>query len=180
MQESSVNAAVQTKVQDIVALQYGVGVQKIQITEHHSDSAMAKTTTLTLMVKTPRKRGDVSDFSEYSIKQHKKEMVTKIDTALVVATYKDAPKDQNDQQDHTNSGETTENSNNMILLWLLLALLLIMVMGFALYTRQKVKNPADYTAMQTQNQQNQRDMDVNQGRANPYWHPMPMPMPMQY
>ena len=161
-------------MQDIVALQYGVGVQKIQITEHHSDSATAKTTTLTLMVKTPRERGNVSDFSEYSIKQHKKEMVTKIDQALVEATYKDVPKDKNVQNDHTNSGETTGNSNNMILLWLLLALLLIMVMGFALYTRQKVKNPANYTAMQTQNRPNQHDIRSTQGQANPYWHPMPM------
>jgi len=80
MKESSVTTALHTKVKDIVAMQYGVGVKKIQITAHNSDSTMAKTTTLTIMAKTLRERGDVSDFSECSIRQHKKEIVTKIDS----------------------------------------------------------------------------------------------------
>jgi len=56
MKESSVTTAVQTKVKDIVAKQYGVGVGKIQITARNSDSATAKTTTLTIMAKTLRER----------------------------------------------------------------------------------------------------------------------------
>jgi len=183
MNESSVTTAVQTKVQDIVAMQYGVGVHKIQITDHKSDSAVDKTTTLTIMVKTLRERGDVSDFSKYSIRQPRQEMVTKIDAALVVATYNGVQKDQNKQNDQTNSAETTENSYiGNVLLWLLIALLLIVlialvlfiVMGFGICTRQKSTNYADYNTIQTQNEQTPRDMHMIQCRANPCWHHPPM------
>jgi len=175
LKESSVTTAVQTTVKDIVAKQYGVGVEKIQITARHSDSATAKTTTLTIMAKTLRARGDVSDFSEYSIKQHKKEMVAKIDAALVVATYKTGvQKDNHAQKVPANSGVTTEKSNNAVLIWLLLALLLVMVLGFAFYTRQNSKTLVDYTALQAQIQQTPRGMHVSQGQANPFWHPLPV------
>jgi len=175
MKESSVTTALHTKVKDIVAMQYGVGVKKIQITAHNSDSTMAKTTTLTIMAKTLRERGDVSDFSECSIRQHKKEIVTKIDADLIVATYKkDVQKDNNAQNDPADSVENTEKSNNAVLIWLLLALLLVVVVGIAFYTQQNTKKLEDYTAMQTQNQQTPPDMNVSQGQANPFWHSMPV------
>ena len=174
MNESSVTIAVQTKVKDIVAKQYGVGVEKIQITARNSASATAKTTTLTIMAKTLRKQGNASDFSEYSIEQHKNEMVAKIDAALVVATYKkDVEKDNNVEKVPADPAvTTTEKSNNSVFVWLLLGLLLVMVLGFAFYTRQNSKPPVDYTAMQAQNQQTPHDMYVSQGQANPFWHPM--------
>jgi len=183
MNASSVTTAVQTKVQDIVAMQYGVGVQKIQITHHRSDSTVANTTTLIIMVKTLRERGDASNFSKYSIRQPRQEMVTKIDAALVVANYKDVQKDQNKQNDQTNSAETTENyfiGND--LLWLLIVLLMIMlialvlliVMGFGICTRQKPTNHADYNTIQTPNEEIPHNMHMIQGRANPCWHHPPM------
>jgi len=183
MNASSVTTAVQTKVQDIVAMQYGVGVHKIQITEHESDSAVAKTTTLNIMVKTLREWGDVSDFSKYSIRQPTREMLTKVDAALVVATYKHIQKDKNNQNEQTNSAENTDNSSiGTVLLSLLVGLLLILllvlvlsiVMGLGIFARQKPTNYADYNTIQTPNKQAPRDMHMLQGRAQPSWHHHPM------
>jgi len=183
MNASSVTTAVQTKVQDIVAMQYGVGVHKIQITEHRSDSAVAKTTTLTIMVKTLRERGDVSDFSKYSIRQPTREMLTKIDAALVVASYKHVHKDPNNQNDQTNSAENTDSSSiGIVLLWLLVVLLLILllvlvlsiVMGLGIFARQNPTNYAEYNTIPTPNEQATRDMHMLQGRPQPSWHYHPM------
>ena len=184
MNASSVTAAVQTKVQGIVAMQYGVGVHKIQSTVHNSHSAAVAntTTTLTIMVKTLRERGDVSDFSKYSITQPTHEMVTKIDAALVLATYKDVQKDQNKPNDPANSAETTiDSSIGNLLLWLLIALLLIVlmalvlfiVMGFGICTRQNTTMYAHYNTVQTVAEQKAFDMNAIQASANLCWHHPP-------
>ena len=183
MNASSVTTAIQTKVQDIVAMQYGVGVHKIQITEHKSDSAVAKTTTLTIMVKTLRERGDVSDFSKYSIRPPTREMLTKIDTALVVATYKHVQKDPNNQNDQTNSAENTDNTSiGTVLLWLLVVLLLILllvlvlsiVMGLGIFARQKPTNYADYNTLQTPTEQAPHAMHMPHTWPQPSWQHHPM------
>ena len=110
-------------------------------------------------------------------------MLTKVDAALVVATYKHIQKDKNNQNEQTNSAENTDNSSiGTVLLSLLVGLLLILllvlvlstVMGLGIFARQKPTNQADYNTIQTPNKQAPRDMHMLQGRAQPSWHHHPM------
>jgi len=168
----SATSIVKSKMIEIIATQYGVSVQKVHIVEQHSDSLMPGTTTFTISVKTLRVYGETSAFSAYSIQEHKTEMVAKIDTELVIATYKKsiAPDANADALASTTTGAPKENSNNIIFMWIILALIVLGVICFVIYARKKVNNTVQYNQMQLQAPHAAPTRRMIPGNVDPYWH----------
>ena len=173
MPVGSVTSVVRSKMMQIIAAQYGVSIQKVHIVEQHSDASMTGTTAFTISVQTLREHGETPAFSAYAIQQHKTEMVAKIDTELVIATYKKAIVPDATPHASTTSGTPKENSNNIIFLWILLALIVLGVICFLIYARNKVGNAVQYNPMHVQAAHAARStnpLHMLPGKVDPYWH----------
>ena len=173
MPVSAVTSIVKSKMIQIIATQYGVSVQKVQILEQHSDSLMSDTTTFTIRVLTLRVYGETSAFSAYSIQKHKTEMAARIDTELVIATFKKSTVPNATADASTTTPPQKENSNNIIFIWIILALIILalIVLYFVIHAQNTLRNTVQYNPIQAPVAHARTNMYHTQPwAAEPYWH----------